>query len=31
MADQLAVAVENARLRVELEEAQRELAALLQR
>jgi len=31
MADQLAMAVENARLRVELEKTQRELAALLQR
>jgi GAF domain-containing protein len=31
MADQLAVAVENARLRAKLEEAQRELAALSQR
>jgi GAF domain-containing protein len=31
MADQLAMAVENARLRVELEKAQRELAAQLQR
>ena len=31
MADQLAIAIANARLRVELEEAHRELAALLQR
>jgi GAF domain-containing protein len=31
MADQLAMAVDNARLRVELEEARRELAALSQR